>query len=94
MPIRPVSIRHIPTSLIRPLQGVPSSASLYRRRPEPAKALLALGSDLPPNIRVQDWIHDDRQRWSGISRADRDGVYDKRTKRWVRKGLKTLLREY
>ena len=71
---RYLSLSSIPTPLhhlIHPLRKtIPNP--LFRN-PTPSDHLLSLPSgDLPPNVRVQEWI-DDRHHWAGVGTVDRLG---------------------
>jgi hypothetical protein len=70
---------------------------------DPITHLLALkdANELPPNIRLQNWV-DDRKRWEKVSKDERDGVRGKGGRgtgrpfgkgRWIKKGLRDLLKE-
>lgn len=88
-----IPLKQVPQQLLRPLEGV-AKTSLYTPKPLPSQILLAMGDELPTNIRVQNWSHLDKNRWVGIPSSVRDGVYNKKTKTWETVGLKRLLRSY
>ncbi|WWD18326.1 hypothetical protein CI109_102776 [Kwoniella shandongensis] len=81
---------------VRPLVANPLVNPL-RQSPTPSDHLLAKASELPPNLRVQDWV-DGRGRWQGISQRERLGGkkgpnfgVEREGRRWG--GLKWALRE-
>ncbi|WVO13690.1 hypothetical protein L204_101311 [Cryptococcus depauperatus] len=95
--------RYIPLSLlpsqtragVRILSSTPLVNPL-RQLPSPSTMLLSR-NDLPPNVRVQEWV-DGRGRWFGVSQRDRLGGkkrvntgLEAKGRRWG--GLKWAMRE-
>ena len=102
--IRPVPLNQLPETALEPLEPAPSpSSTTTNTTADPIQHLIALreSNELPPNIRIQDWV-DDRKRWQGISKDERDGKREKGGRgtgrpfgkgKWIIKGLRDLLQE-
>lgn len=100
MPIRPVSIRSVPRGLLlplrQPLPGGPNTPTPAKPDPIPFLQAQQASSPLPPNLRLQNWAENDRQRWSGVKSDIRDGVRTngkKGERKWVKIGLRDMLRQ-
>ncbi|KAJ9120717.1 hypothetical protein QFC22_002648 [Naganishia vaughanmartiniae] len=100
MPIRPVSIRSVPRGLLlslrQPLPGGPNTPTPAKPDPIPFLQAQQKSSPLPPNLRLQNWAENDRQRWSGVKSEIRDGVRingKKGERKWVKIGLRDMLRQ-